>query len=48
MPINDYIKLEQGLVLAAWGCCQLGYSSNKAMLENLCEVEEGFTSGGRS
>ena len=48
MPSNDYVKLERRLVLAAWACHQLGYASNKAMLENLCEVEEGFTSRGRS
>jgi len=48
MPANDYVKLERRLVLAAWGCHQLGYASNKAMLENLRDVEEGFTSSGRS
>src|ERR1035441_8797588 len=48
MPANDYVKLEQRLVLAAWTCHQLGYASNKAMLENLREVEEGFASNGRS
>ena len=48
MPASDYVKLEQRLVLAAWACHQLGYSSNKAMLENLREVEEDLTSSGRS
>jgi hypothetical protein len=48
VPASDYVKLEQRLVLAAWACQQLGYTSNKAMLENLCEVEEGFASNGRS
>ena len=48
MPVSDYVKLEQRLVLAAWVCQQLGYASNKAMLESLCEVEEGFASNGRS
>ena len=48
MPGNDYIKLEQRLVLAAWACQQLGYASNKAMLEGLREVEEGFAGDGRS
>src|SRR5689334_18310583 len=48
MPAGDYIKLEQKLVLAAWACKQFGYPSNKAMLENLREVEEGFASTGRS
>lgn len=48
MPANDYVKLEQRLVLAAWGCQMLGYSSNKAMLEDLREVDEGYDSTGRS
>lgn len=48
MPTSDYVKLEQRLILAAWACHQLGYSSNKAMLENLSEVDEGFASSGRS
>lgn len=48
MPASDYVKLEQRLVLAAWACRQLGYTSNKEMLENLREVEEGFTGSGRS
>ena len=48
MPTSDYIKLEQRLVLAAWACQQLGYTSNKAMLEDLRERDEGFASNGRS
>lgn len=48
MPASDYVKLEQRLVLAAWGCHMLGYSSNKAMLEDLREADEGFDSTGRS
>src|SRR5438046_2437952 len=48
MPSGDYAKLEQRLVLAAWACHQAGYTSNKAMLDNLREVEEGFPSSGRS
>jgi hypothetical protein len=48
MPSSDYVKLEQRLVLAAWASHQFGYASNKAMLENLREVDEGFTSSGRS
>ncbi len=48
MPASDYVKLEQRLVLAAWGCHMLGYSSNKAMLEDLREVDEGFGSTGHS
>lgn len=48
MPADDYMKLEQRLMLAAWGCYMLGYSSNKAMLEDLREVAEGYESTGRS
>ena len=48
MPATEYMKLEQRLVLAAWGCHMLGYSSNKAMLEDLREVDEGYESTGRS
>ena len=48
MPTNDYFKLEQRLVLAGWACQQLGYASNKAMLEGLREVEEGYAGDGRS
>ena len=45
---GDYVKLEQRLVLAAWGCHMLGYADNKTMLENLRDVEEGFDTSGRS
>jgi hypothetical protein len=45
---GEYVKLEQRLVLAAWGCHMLGYADNKAMLDNLAEVEEGFDPTGRS
>ncbi|MCR4346282.1 MAG: DEAD/DEAH box helicase family protein [Sulfuricaulis sp.] len=48
MPASDYVKLEQRLVLADWACHQLGYESNKAMLQNLREVEEGFDGKGNS
>jgi hypothetical protein len=48
VPASDYVKLEQRLVLAAWTCQQFGYASNKAMLESLREVEEGFATNGRS
>jgi len=48
MPPADYVKLEQRLVLVAWACNKLGYSSNKAMLGDLREVEEGFDSVGHS
>ncbi len=48
MPVSDYIKLEQRLVLAAWMCEQFGYATNRGMLENLREVEEGYDSAGHS
>ncbi len=48
MPASDYLKLEQRLVLAGWVCHQLGYTSNKAMLENLRDVDEGYDSAGKS
>ena len=48
MAVNEYVKLEQRLSLAAWACQQLGYESNKTMLEGLREVEEGFAGDGRS
>lgn len=48
MAANDYFKLEQRLVLAGWACQQLGYASNKAMLEGLRDVEEGYAGDARS
>ena len=45
---GEYVKLEQRLVLAAWGCHMLGYPTNKVMLENLRDVEESFDTSGRS
>jgi hypothetical protein len=48
MAANDYLKLEERLVLAGWVCHDLGFSTNKAMLESLSEVDEGFDSAGKS
>lgn len=48
MASSDYIKLEQRLVLVDWACHRLGYESNKAMLENLRDVDEGFDGKGNS
>ena len=48
MASNDYIKLEQRLVLVDWACHKLGYESNKAMLQNLRDVDEGFDGKGSS
>ena len=48
MPASDYMKLEQRLVLASWAVHKLGYASNKAMLDDLRERDEGFDSKGTS
>src|SRR3989304_2288311 len=48
MPASDYVKLEQRLVLADWACHKLGYESNKAMLQSLRDVDEGFDGKGNS
>jgi len=48
MASSDYIKLEQRLVLVDWACLKLGYESNKAMLQNLRDVDEGFDGKGSS
>ncbi|MGI6240493.1 MAG: DEAD/DEAH box helicase family protein [Candidatus Omnitrophota bacterium] len=45
---EEYVKLEQRLVLASWVCHKLGYVSNKAMFEDLCNAAEGFDSAGLS
>lgn len=47
-PSNDYVKLEERLVLADWAVHQLGYESNRAMLEDLKERDEGYDSSGES
>ncbi len=46
--VEEYVKLEQRLVLAAWVCQKLGFNSNKAMFEALRGVDEGFDGVGRS
>lgn len=48
MAASDYVKLEQRLTLVAWGGYMFGYSSNKEMLEDLRQSDEGYDSGGRS
>ena len=48
MPASDYVKLEQRLVLVDWACHKLGYESNKAMLQSLRDVDEGFDGKGNS
>jgi hypothetical protein len=46
--VQEYQRLEHQLVLVAWGCAQLGYESNRAMLDDLRNREEGFEAAGRS
>ena len=48
MASSEYIKLEQRLVLVDWVCHKLGYESNKAMLQNLRDVDEGYDGKGSS
>lgn len=47
-PSNEYVKLEERLVLADWAVHQLGYESNRVMLEDLKERAEGYDSSGES
>jgi hypothetical protein len=47
-PSNEYVKLEDRLVLADWAVHQFGYESNRAMLEDLKECDEGYDSSGES
>ena len=46
--IRQYTKLEHRLVLLAWLNSLFGYESNKALLEDCKEVDEGFASDGHS
>jgi hypothetical protein len=46
--IQQYTKLENRLVLLAWLNSLLGYSSNRALLEDCKSVDEGFGPDGRS
>ena len=46
--LQQYVKLEQRLVLLAWLNSLFGYDSNKALLEDCKEVAEGFPSDGYS
>src|ERR1051325_12007952 len=45
---DEYVKLEERLVLADWAVHQFGYESNRLMLEDLKERDEGFDSLGES
>ena len=46
--IQQYVKLEERLVLLAWLNDRFGYKSNREMLEDLKEADEGFDAAGRS
>jgi len=46
--IQQYTKLEHHLVLLAWLNSLFGYESNKVLLEDCKEVDEGFASDGHS
>lgn len=44
----QYVKLEQRLVLLAWLNSLFGYNSNRELLNDCKEADEGFDSSGRS
>jgi len=46
--IQQYIKLENCLVLLAWVNSLMGYPSNRALLEDTKTVAEGFGVDGHS
>lgn len=46
-PAN-FTRLEQQLILLSWLNRQFGYESNRRLLEDLREADEGFDSSGRS
>jgi hypothetical protein len=46
--VAAYIKLEERLVLLAWINGQLGYQTNRALLADACQTDEGFDASGRS
>jgi len=46
--IQQYVKLENRLVLLAWLNSLLGYRSNRELLEDAKTVAEGFGADGRS
>ena len=46
--IQQYVKLENRLVLLAWLNSLLGYESNRKLLEDTKSVAEGFGADGRS
>lgn len=46
--IQQYIKLENRLILLAWINSLFGYNSNRELLEDCKNVDEGFCADGRS
>jgi hypothetical protein len=46
--IQQYVKLEQRLVLLAWLNGQFGYGNNRDLLADMKEAAEGFDASGRS
>lgn len=47
-PDNAYIKLEKQLLLLSWLNSCLGYASNKELLEDIKQADEGFCESGQS
>lgn len=45
---SEYVKLEQRMVLLAWLNSMFGYDSNRALLADLREADEGFDASGHS
>ena len=45
---NEYVKLENRLILLAWLNSLFGYESNKELLSDTKDVAEGFDASGRS
>lgn len=45
---TGYLKLEERLVLLAWLNSQLGYDSNRELLNAASQTDEGFDASGRS
>ena len=46
--IQQYVKLEERLVLLAWLNNLFGYKSNRDLLADMKEADEGFDASGRS
>ncbi len=46
--IQQYVKLEERLVLLAWLNDQFGFKNNRDLLADMEEAAEGFDASGRS